>query len=86
LEWDVRVIDIQDVVEGDDLSFCVGGRGAAPPEFCGRPTGYQLMIKRQREGAAMSDPVLLEIGIHINGRGLSGSTDGNLGSAPNGFE
>jgi hypothetical protein len=64
-EWDIRVIDIQDAVEGDDLPLCVGGRGAAPPEFCGGPTGYRLMIKRQREGAAMSDPVRLEIGIQM---------------------
>src|SRR3982750_1079197 len=28
-EWDVRVIDIQDAVEGDDLSLCVGDRGKA---------------------------------------------------------
>lgn len=64
-EWDIRVIDIQDAVEGDDLPLCVGGRGAAPPEFCGGPTGYRLMIKRQREGAAMSDPVRLEAGIQM---------------------
>ena len=64
-EWDVRVLDIQDGVEGDDAPLCVSGRGAAPPEFCGGPTGYRLMLKRQREGAAMSDPVRLEFGIHI---------------------
>jgi hypothetical protein len=50
-EWDVRVLDMQDGVEGDDTPICVGGRGAAPPEFCGGPTGYRLMLKRQREGA-----------------------------------
>ena len=50
-EWDVRVLDIQDGVEGDHAPICVGGRGAAPPEFCGGPTGYRLMLKRQREGA-----------------------------------
>src|SRR3954452_4455136 len=55
-EGGMPVIDIQDAVEGDDLPVCVGGRGAAPPEFCGGPTGYRLMIKCQREGAAMSDP------------------------------
>ena len=33
-----------------------------PPEFCGGPIGYRLMLKRQREGAAMSDPVRLEAG------------------------
>jgi hypothetical protein len=48
-EWDVRVIDIQDAVEGGDLPLCLGGRGAAPPEFCGGPTGYRPMMKRQRE-------------------------------------
>ena len=64
-EWDVRVLDIQDDVEGDHAPVCVGGRGAAPPEFCGGPTGYRLMLKRQREGAAMSDPVRLEAGIQM---------------------
>ena len=38
---------------------------AAPPEFCGGPTGYRLMLKRQREGAAMSDPVRLEAGVQM---------------------
>jgi hypothetical protein len=64
-EWDVRVIDIQAAVEGDDLPLCLGGRGAAPPELCGGPTGYRLMMKRQREGAAMSDPLRLEAGIQM---------------------
>ncbi len=64
-EWDVRVIDIQQAVEGDDLPVCMGGRGAAPPELCGGPTGYRLMMKRQREGSAMSDPLRLETGIQM---------------------
>jgi len=64
-EWDVRVLDIQDGVQGDHAPVCVGGRGAAPPELCGGPTGYRLMLKRQREGAAMSDPVRLEVGIQM---------------------
>ena len=64
-EWEVRVLDIQDGVEGDEAPICVGGRGAAPPEFCGGPTGYRLMLKRQREGAAMSDPVRMEAGIQM---------------------
>ncbi len=46
-EWDVRVIDIEDGVEGDEFPLCLGGRGAAPPEHCGGPTGYRLMLKRQ---------------------------------------
>ena len=37
----------------------MGGRGAAPPESCGGPTGYRLMLKRQQEGAAMFDPTRL---------------------------
>ena len=64
-ERDVRVLDIQEGVEGDHAPVCVGGRGAAPPEFCGGPTGYRLMLKRQREGAAMSDPVRLEAGVQM---------------------
>ena len=48
-EWDVRVLDIQDGIEGNHAPVCLGGRGAAPPEFCGGPTGYRLMLKRQRE-------------------------------------
>ena len=64
-EWDVRVLDIPEGIEGDHASVCVGGRGAAPPEFCGGPTGYRLMLKRQREGAAMSDRARLEAGIQM---------------------
>jgi hypothetical protein len=64
-EWDVRVVDIEAGVTGNHLPLCVGGRGAAPPEFCGGPTGYRLMLKRQRLGIAMSDPVLVEAGIAV---------------------
>jgi hypothetical protein len=64
-EWDMRALDIQDGGESDQAAVCMGGRGAAPPEFCGGPTGYRLMLKRQRDGAAMSDPVRLEAGIHM---------------------
>src|SRR6202051_721877 len=52
-EWDVRVLDLQDGLKGDHAPICGGGRGATPPEFCGGPTGYRLMLKRQREGAAI---------------------------------
>ncbi len=64
-EWDIRVLDIQEGIEGDQAPVCVGGRGAAPPECCGGPTGYRLMLKRQREGPAMSDPVRLEASIQM---------------------
>jgi hypothetical protein len=56
-EWDIRVLDIQDGGKDDHAPVCVGGHSAAPPEFGGGPTGYRLMRKRPREGAAMSDPV-----------------------------
>lgn len=62
-EWDIRVLDIEDGVEDDHAPRCLGGRGA--PEHCGGPTGYRLMLKRQRDGAAMSDPLLLEAGIEM---------------------
>jgi hypothetical protein len=74
LEWDIRVLDIQEGVEGDHAPVCVGGRGAAPPEFCGGPTGYRLMLKWQREGAAMSDPVRLEAGVQMLAEACSGQS------------
>ena len=64
-EWDVRVLDIQDGTEEHRMPLCLGGRGAAPPEYCGGPTGYRLMLKRQRGDTAMSDPLLLEAGIQM---------------------
>ena len=64
-EWEVRVLDIQDGVEDDLAPLCVGGRGAAPPEYCGAPAGYRLMLKTPAQGAAMSDPHLLEAGIEM---------------------
>ena len=41
-EWDVRVVDIQPGSQEDHAPICVGGRGAAPPEFCGGPTGLSI--------------------------------------------
>jgi Plasmid pRiA4b ORF-3-like protein len=64
-EWDVRVLDIQDGTEEDEEPVCLGGRGATPPESCGGPTGYRLMLKRQREGSAMLEPVMVESGIQM---------------------
>jgi hypothetical protein len=78
-EWDVRVLAIQDGIEGDHAPVCLGGRGAAPPEFCGGPTGYRLMLKRQREGAAMSDPVRLADAVDA-ARGPSFAADQDEGS------
>ena len=64
-EWEVRVLDIQDGLEGDHAPICVGGRGAAPPEFCGGPTGYRLMLKRQQMGEQMFAPAQVETTIRV---------------------
>ena len=62
-EWDIQVLDIHEGTKGDEDPACLGGRGATPPEFCGGPTGYRLMLKRQREGSAMLAPAMVETGI-----------------------
>src|SRR3954447_769506 len=64
-EWDIRVLEIQEGAEEDHAYVCLGGRGAAPPEFCGGPTGYRLMLKRQRSEATLCDPSLREAGIQM---------------------
>lgn len=64
-EWDIRVLDIEDGAEDDGMPICLSGRGAAPPESCGGPTGYRLMLKRQQDGTAMSDPLRVEAGIEM---------------------
>jgi integrase len=46
-EWDVRVLDIEDGAEADHVPLCLDGRRSTPPESCGGPTGYRLMLKRQ---------------------------------------
>ena len=37
-----------------------GGSGASPPEYCGGPTGYRLMQKRQQEGKSMATTAQVE--------------------------
>lgn len=64
-EWDIRVMDIQDSDSGDAVPVCLGGRGATPPEYCGGPRGYRLMLKRQEEGSIISDPASVEAGIQL---------------------
>jgi len=59
-EWEIRLLDEQPGSVGDDVPLCLGGRGAAPPQHCGGPTGYRLMRKRQRMGEAMGTPVQIE--------------------------
>ena len=65
-EWEVRVMDIQEGAAGEDSDpLCLGGRYAAPPESCGGPRGYRLMLKRQQQGATVSDPALVEATIQL---------------------
>src|SRR5215471_800686 len=59
-EWEVRRLDEDPGSVGADAPLCLGGRGAAPPQYCGGPTGYRLMLKRQRMGEAMCTPVQME--------------------------
>jgi Plasmid pRiA4b ORF-3-like protein len=64
-EWEIRVIDIQEALEDDHMTICLDGRGTAPPEFCGGPTGYRLMLKRQTKEATLCDPALREAGMQL---------------------
>jgi hypothetical protein len=59
-EWELRLLDQEAGADGDDAPLCLGGRGAAPPEHCGGPTGYRMMWKRQKQGEAMCTPVQME--------------------------
>jgi hypothetical protein len=59
-EWEMRVLDQEAGREGEDAPLCVGGRGATPPQHCGGPTGYRLMLKRQKRGEALCTPVEME--------------------------
>jgi hypothetical protein len=59
-EWEFRVLAAGAGSDGDDVPVCLAGRGASPPEFCGGPTGYRLMLKRQKEGDLMARLAQLE--------------------------
>ena len=59
-EWQIRLLDEEPGSVDGDAPLCLGGRGAAPPQFCGGPTGHRLMLKRQRMGEAMCTPVQME--------------------------
>jgi Plasmid pRiA4b ORF-3-like protein len=64
-EWELRVVDLQDGAEGDETPVCVGGRGAAPPQYSGGPTGYRLMLKRQQMGERMFELAQVETAIGV---------------------
>ena len=64
-EWEVRVIHLQEGAEGDETPVCVGGRGAAPPKYSGGPTGYRLMLKRQKMGEKMFEAAQVETSIRV---------------------
>ena len=72
-EWEFRVIDLQDGAEGDHTPVCVGGQGAAPPQYSGGPTGYHLMLKRQQMGEQMFQPAQIEATIGALTAGAPGS-------------
>src|ERR1017187_5804310 len=59
-EWEVRLLDSEAGSHGDEAPVCLAGRGASPPECCGGPTGYRLMLKRQKEGESMGTPAQVE--------------------------
>lgn len=46
----VRVLAKELGTQGHEAPLCLAGRGTAPSECCGGPTGYRLMLKRQQDG------------------------------------
>src|SRR5712692_5396164 len=64
-EWEIRVLDIQDGNPDERAPECLEGRGAAPPEHCGGPCGYRLMLKRQATGPQISDPVTIAASVKL---------------------
>ena len=60
-EWELRLLDQEDGADGDKVPICLAGRGAAPPEYFGGPTGYRLMFKRQQQGESMCTPAQVEM-------------------------
>src|SRR5262245_47453717 len=64
-EWEIRVLDIQDGNADERDPECLEGRGAAPPEHCGGPRGYRLMLKRQAAGPQISDPATIAASVKL---------------------
>jgi Plasmid pRiA4b ORF-3-like protein len=53
-EWDVRVLDIQDGVEGDHAPVCVGGRGATVDD---QPSGQQTIRQEAADAVDATGPI-----------------------------
>jgi hypothetical protein len=64
-EWELRVLDIQAGKADERAPECLEGRGAAPPESCGGPRGYRLMLKRQAAGPHLSDPATIAASVRL---------------------
>jgi hypothetical protein len=64
-EWEIRVLDVQEGSSDDRDPQCLDGRGAAPPEHCGGPRGYRLMLKRQAAGPQISDPATISASMKL---------------------
>ena len=69
-EWEIRLLDEEPGSVSVDAPRCLGGRGGAPPQPGGGPTGYRLRLKRHSMGEAMCTPVQREAAV---GRWASGS-------------
>ena len=64
-EWETQVLDVERVEMGDTVIVCLEGRGAAPPQHCGGPRGYSLMLRRQEGGAELSDPATVAASVQL---------------------
>lgn len=64
-EWELRVLDVQDGIMAEHDPKCLDGRGAAPPESCGGPGGYRLMLARQEAGPQLSDPATIAASMKV---------------------
>jgi Plasmid pRiA4b ORF-3-like protein len=58
-------LDIQEGTPDEREPECLDGRGAAPPESCGGPRSYRLMLKRQAAGPQISDPVTVAASVKL---------------------
>jgi len=64
-EWEIRLLDIQDGNADERDPECLDGRGAVPPESCGGPGGYRLMLKRQAADPRLSDPATIAVSVKL---------------------